>query len=155
MPPEARPDLQDGFTSRRTTTPTMPRQHGDNKEEREAKNKSEPMRSAPLRQQQQRLVKRYKTEVAASMSSVLSTVAAFPLDSVKTRMQTYKYKGFLDCVKHTYRAEKLRGFFRGSRAPPIHSPYRNSLDPPRREAKFLFANAMCLFSSSRCNRADG
>ena len=50
------------------------------------------------------------------MSSVLSTVSAFPLDSVKTRMQTYKYAGFLDCVRNTYQTEKLRGFFRGTEA---------------------------------------
>lgn len=56
---------------------------------------------------------RYRTEIAASSSSVFSTLAAFPLDSVKTRMQTYQYRGFLDCVKHTYRTENLGGFFRG------------------------------------------
>ncbi|GKT79059.1 mitochondrial carrier protein [Colletotrichum tofieldiae] len=65
----------------------------------------------------QRLVKRYRTEIAASTSSMFSTVVAFPLDSVKTRMQTYRYEGFLDCVRHTYRTEKLRGFFRGVLAP--------------------------------------
>lgn len=59
-------------------------------------------------------VKRYRTEIAASSSSVFSTLAAFPLDSVKTRMQTYHYNGFLDCVRHTYRTEKLGGFFRGA-----------------------------------------
>jgi hypothetical protein len=61
----------------------------------------------------QRLVKRYRVEVAASASSVLSTLTTFPLDSVKTRMQTYRYAGFRDCVQHTYQTEKLRGFFRG------------------------------------------
>lgn len=65
----------------------------------------------------QRLVKRYRTEIAASTSSMFSTVLAFPLDSVKTRMQTYRYEGFLDCVRHTYRTEKLRGFFRGKESP--------------------------------------
>ncbi|GFP56453.1 uncharacterized mitochondrial carrier C29A3.11c [Trichoderma asperellum] len=63
------------------------------------------------------LIKRYRIEVAASTSSVFSTLAAFPLDSVKTRMQTYQYRGFLDCVKHTYRTEALAGFFRGVTAP--------------------------------------
>ncbi|KAM0457673.1 hypothetical protein ACHAPV_006568 [Trichoderma viride] len=63
------------------------------------------------------LIKRYRIEVAASTSSVFSTLAAFPLDSVKTRMQTYQYRGFLDCVKHTYRTEALGGFFRGVTAP--------------------------------------
>lgn len=62
---------------------------------------------------------RYRTEIAASSSSVFSTLAAFPLDSVKTRMQTYQYRGFLDCVKLTYQTEKLGGFFRGKQ-PPVH-----------------------------------
>lgn len=60
------------------------------------------------------LVKRYRIEIAASSSSVFSTLVAFPLDSVKTRMQTYQYQGFLDCVRHTYHTEKLGGFFRGN-----------------------------------------
>lgn len=68
---------------------------------------------------QKRWVKRYRTEVAASLSSVLSTFAAFPLDSVKTRMQTYKYDNFTDCVRHTYRTEGYRGFFRGVFAPML------------------------------------
>lgn len=67
--------------------------------------------------QQRRWVKRYRTEVAASLSSILSTFAAFPLDSVKTRMQTYKYDSFTDCIRHTYKTEKWRGFFRGVTAP--------------------------------------
>ncbi|KAK5997270.1 putative mitochondrial carrier C29A3.11c [Cladobotryum mycophilum] len=62
-------------------------------------------------------VKRYRIEIAASSSSVFSTLTAFPLDSVKTRMQTYHYNGFVDCVKHTYRTEALAGFFRGVTAP--------------------------------------
>lgn len=64
-------------------------------------------------QEQLPFIKRYRTEVSASASSVLSTLTAFPLDSVKTRMQTYNYSGFLGCVKHTYQTEQLRGFFRG------------------------------------------
>lgn len=60
------------------------------------------------------LIKRYRIEIGASSSSVFSTLVAFPLDSVKTRMQTYQYKGFLDCVRHTYRTEQLGGFFRGA-----------------------------------------
>jgi len=64
-----------------------------------------------------RWIKRYRTEVAASASSVLSTFTAFPLDSVKTRMQTYKYDNFADCVRQTYRTERFRGFFRGVTAP--------------------------------------
>lgn len=66
-----------------------------------------------IRDRPNAFVKRYRTEIAASTSSVFSTLTAFPLDSVKTRMQTYHYRGFLDCVKHTYQTEKLGGFFRG------------------------------------------
>jgi hypothetical protein len=32
-------------------------------------------------------------------------------------MQTYKFKSFLDCVRHTYKTERLKGFFRGVMAP--------------------------------------
>ncbi|KAM3511285.1 hypothetical protein MY11210_005086 [Beauveria gryllotalpidicola] len=71
-------------------------------------NATPPTREKP----RQSLTKRYRTEIAASSSSVFSTLVAFPLDSVKTRMQTYQYRGFLDCVKQTYTKESLGGFFR-------------------------------------------
>ncbi|KEZ43073.1 hypothetical protein SAPIO_CDS5157 [Scedosporium apiospermum] len=64
-----------------------------------------------------RFAMHYRTEIAASGASVISTLAAFPLDSVKTRMQTYQYNGVIDCIRHTYRTEHLRGFFRGVVAP--------------------------------------
>ncbi|RBR01470.1 hypothetical protein FVER53590_11502 [Fusarium verticillioides] len=73
--------------------------------------------AVPKNSPSNRFVKRYRTEIAASSSSAFSTLAAFPLDSVKTRMQTYHYNGFLDCVRKTYHAEKLGGFFRGVTAP--------------------------------------
>ncbi|RVD81209.1 uncharacterized protein DFL_009083 [Arthrobotrys flagrans] len=62
-------------------------------------------------------IKRYRTEIAASTSSVFSTLSSFPLDSVKTRMQTYKFDSFWDCVVQTHRNEGIRGFWRGSLAP--------------------------------------
>ncbi|KAI1800952.1 mitochondrial carrier domain-containing protein [Daldinia bambusicola] len=64
-----------------------------------------------------RWIKRYRTETAASTASVMSTVTAFPLDSVKTRMQTYPYAGAVDCIRVTYNSEGIRGFFRGVTAP--------------------------------------
>ncbi|RYP07895.1 hypothetical protein DL764_002261 [Monosporascus ibericus] len=64
-----------------------------------------------------RWIKRYRTELSASSASVLSTLTAFPLDSVKTRLQTYPYDGFVHCVRTTYQSEGLRGFFRGVTAP--------------------------------------
>ena len=77
------------------------------------------MPGTTIRDRPNAFVKRYRTEIAASTSSVFSTLTAFPLDSVKTRMQTYHYRGFLDCVKHTYHTEKLGGFFRGLSNPSI------------------------------------
>ncbi len=71
------------------------------------------------KEEPRRWIKRYRTEVAASSASVLSTVTAFPLDSVKTRMQTYPYDGALHCVRTTYNAEGMRGFFRG--VPPTQA----------------------------------
>jgi len=64
-----------------------------------------------------RWLKRYRTQVSASSASVLSTITAFPLDSVKTRLQIYPYNGFIDCVSTTYKTEGMRGFFRGVTAP--------------------------------------
>ncbi|EWC45751.1 hypothetical protein DRE_05088 [Drechslerella stenobrocha 248] len=61
--------------------------------------------------------KRYRTEIAASTSSVFSTLSSFPLDSVKTRMQTYRFNSFWDCVIQTHHTEGIRGFWRGSLAP--------------------------------------
>lgn len=49
--------------------------------------------------------------------TIANVANQFPLDSVKTRMQTYKYDSFTDCVRHTYHTEKFRGFFRGVTAP--------------------------------------
>ncbi len=70
----------------------------------------------------QRLLKTYRIEAAASASSMVSTVCAFPLDSVKTRMQAHKYHGFVDCVQATYRKEGVKGFFRGSSSPSLTLP---------------------------------
>lgn len=66
-----------------------------------------------------KFAKRYRTEIAASSSSVLSTFAAFPLDFAKSRMQSYE-TGFLATVKDAYKAEGLRAFWRGV-CPPLIS----------------------------------
>lgn len=63
--------------------------------------------------------KKYRTEIAASSSSVLSTFTAFPLDFTKSRMQSYE-NGFLHTVKDAYKAEGLRAFWRGA-MPPLLS----------------------------------
>ncbi|WPH01009.1 Hypothetical protein R9X50_00384300 [Acrodontium crateriforme] len=62
--------------------------------------------------------KKYRTEISASSSSVLSTFAAFPLDFAKSRMQSYE-TGFMATIKDAYRAEGLRAFWRGVGPPMI------------------------------------
>jgi len=59
-----------------------------------------------------------RTVVAASSAAVVGVAAGFPFDSVKTRMQTHHYDSMLQCVKHTYHEEGMRGFFRGI-IPPL------------------------------------
>jgi solute carrier family 25 carnitine/acylcarnitine transporter 20/29 len=68
-------------------------------------------------EQAKRWTKKYRTEIAASSSSLLSTTVAYPLDSVKTRLQAYKFNSFTDCVRHTYRTEGVHGFWRGIWSP--------------------------------------
>ncbi|MCJ1255725.1 hypothetical protein MMC24_003542 [Lignoscripta atroalba] len=71
----------------------------------------------PTPQQAKHWAKKYRTEIAASSSSVLSTFVAYPLDSVKTRMQAYRFNNFTDCVQHTYKTEGFKSFWRGALAP--------------------------------------
>ncbi|PVI07980.1 mitochondrial carrier [Periconia macrospinosa] len=74
-------------------------------------------RSVLRSEQAKRWTKKYRTEVAASSSSLLSTFAAYPLDSVKTRLQAYNFNSFSDCVRHTYKTEGFHGFWRGVWSP--------------------------------------
>lgn len=62
--------------------------------------------------------KKYRTEISASSSSVLSTFLAFPLDFAKSRMQSYE-TGFVHTIKDAYKAEGLRAFWRGVGPPMV------------------------------------
>ena len=55
----------------------------------------------------------WNVTIAASSASLISTVIGYPIDSVKTRMQTYSYPSIAACVRHTYRVEGSAGFYRG------------------------------------------
>jgi hypothetical protein len=61
----------------------------------------------------------YRNEIASGGASAVSTAIMFPLDSIKSRMQTYPYKGVLDCVRQSYAREGVAGFFRGTMSPMI------------------------------------
>lgn len=66
-----------------------------------------------------KFAKKYRTEIAASTSSVMSTFLAFPLDFTKSRMQSYETQ-FLHTVKDAYKAEGIKAFWRGV-GPPLVS----------------------------------
>ncbi|KAK4549633.1 hypothetical protein LTR36_004934 [Oleoguttula mirabilis] len=65
-----------------------------------------------------RFAKKYRTEISASSSSVMSTFVAFPLDFAKSRMQSYE-TSFMHTVKDAYKAEGLRAFWRGVGPPMV------------------------------------
>ncbi|OQO02789.1 hypothetical protein B0A48_11071 [Cryoendolithus antarcticus] len=66
-----------------------------------------------------RFARKYRTEISASTSSVMSTFAAYPLDFTKSRMQSYGGT-FSHVVMDAYKTEGLRAFWRGV-TPPIIS----------------------------------
>jgi len=61
----------------------------------------------------------YHNTIAASAGSLCSTLAGFPLDSVKSRLQVKRYSSVLDCVRTTFAEEGLPGFFRGVAIPLV------------------------------------
>lgn len=69
----------------------------------------------------------YKVGILSYASSMLSTTAGFPLDSIKTRMQTHSYNSALDCLKTTVKTEGVRGLFRGIVAPLISTSMSRSM----------------------------
>ncbi|GAA5862248.1 hypothetical protein JCM3774_004837 [Rhodotorula dairenensis] len=60
-----------------------------------------------------------RNTVAALVASFCSTIAGFPLDSVKSRLQVKRYSSVLDCARRTYAEEGIRGFFRGVTIPLV------------------------------------
>ncbi|KAI8813410.1 mitochondrial carrier domain-containing protein [Cladochytrium replicatum] len=57
----------------------------------------------------------YNNEIvlAATSASILSVLAGYPFDSLKTRMQAYRFPSAWVCLTQTYAAEGLAGFYRG------------------------------------------
>ncbi|SGZ58454.1 CIC11C00000005327 [Sungouiella intermedia] len=70
----------------------------------------------------------YRSTVLAYGTSLVATTIGFPFDTVKTRIQTYKkFTSYLDCIVKTYKAEGIRGFYRGITAPLISTAFVRSL----------------------------
>uniref|UniRef100_A0A8C8RZV5 Solute carrier family 25 member 47 n=1 Tax=Pelusios castaneus TaxID=367368 RepID=A0A8C8RZV5_9SAUR len=52
--------------------------------------------------------------IAGAIGGGLSVAVGYPLDTVKVRIQTEKhYNGIWHCIRETYKAEKLSGFYKG------------------------------------------
>lgn len=65
----------------------------------------------------------------AYVASLFSTVIGFPLDTMKTRMQTYvRFNTYTECARQTFRHEGIHGFFRGIAAPMLSSSASKSLN---------------------------
>ncbi|ANZ75378.1 BA75_02639T0 [Komagataella pastoris] len=60
-------------------------------------------------------------------SSILSTTVGFPLDSLKTRMQTHSFNSAFQCFLYTIKSEGYRGLFRGIAAPLVSTSFSKSL----------------------------
>lgn len=67
-----------------------------------------------------KLLKRYKTQVASATSTVCATLAVTPLENVKTRMQTHNFPNVFQCIRYLWRTEGPRGYVAGA-LPPLAS----------------------------------
>ncbi|EIM21362.1 hypothetical protein E3Q22_01190 [Wallemia mellicola] len=55
-----------------------------------------------------------RTVISATSASLISTLAGYPLDSIKSRLQTDRsHRSIVGCAKAVWRQEGIRGFFRG------------------------------------------
>lgn len=74
-------------------------------------------------------LKPWKSTVISYGSSFMSTTIGFPLDTLKTRMQTHpEFTSYFDCARKTFKAEGMQGFFRGIWAPLISSSFSKSIN---------------------------
>lgn len=69
----------------------------------------------------------YKIPILSYTASLFSTAVGFPLDSIKTRMQTHTFSNAYQCFKYTIHIEGVRGLFRGIVAPLLSTSFSRSL----------------------------
>lgn len=70
---------------------------------------------------------------AGAMAGYGLWLTAYPADIIKSKLQTdallpqqRKYKGALDCIKQTLKADGVKGFFRGLLPTLVRSPFANA-----------------------------
>ncbi|CAG8045075.1 unnamed protein product [Penicillium olsonii] len=95
-----------------------------------------------------RLLKKYKTQVASATSTVCATLSVTPLENVKTRMQTHNFKNVWQCVRYLWRTEGPRGYVAGA-LPPLASV------TAVRVVNFTTYNAFKEIISDNVERATG
>ncbi|KAI8908635.1 mitochondrial carrier domain-containing protein [Powellomyces hirtus] len=59
------------------------------------------------------LTRTHAVTIAATSAAITSVVCGYPFDSIKTRMQAFRYDNTMACVRSTFHAEGLAGFYRG------------------------------------------
>jgi solute carrier family 25 carnitine/acylcarnitine transporter 20/29 len=70
-----------------------------------------------------------RIEVAAGMSAgVVGTVLGYPLDTIKTHMQTSGQKGILSTFQEIYKSEGISGFYRGIASPLLSLTILNTVN---------------------------
>lgn len=72
-----------------------------------------------LSQESEDAIYKHRMTLSALASSLVSTIAGFPLDSVKSRLQVQKYSSVFACVQQTFKEEGIQGFFRGVGVPLV------------------------------------
>lgn len=68
----------------------------------------------------------YKVGILSYSASMISTFCGYPLDSIKTRMQTHNYRNAFSCLKATIYNEGVRGLFRGIVVPLVTTSFSRS-----------------------------
>ncbi|OWB74367.1 hypothetical protein B5S31_g4157 [[Candida] boidinii] len=69
----------------------------------------------------------WKPAIMSYSASMVSTTVGFPLDSLKTRMQTHDFENSFQCIKYTIHNEGILGLFRGISAPLLSTSFAKSL----------------------------
>lgn len=61
--------------------------------------------------------KNLKSLIPGALSTSTSVLLGYPVDTIKTRMQTGMHSGFFSCLKSTAKSEGIGGFYRGVSMP--------------------------------------
>lgn len=69
----------------------------------------------------------WRPTILSYTSSLMSTLVGFPLDTIKTRMQTHYFEGAIDCLRKTVKHEGFKGLFRGATAPLLSTSVAKSM----------------------------